>query len=82
MTLTNEALAAAVLNDICTRDELESILRSRKIGLYGRLRKEEMAQVVAGHNASELLNTERKRQLDYRARRRHNKTRNQTTTHD
>lgn len=82
MTLTNEALAAAVLNECFTRDELETVLRNRSIGLYGRLRKEEMAQVVAGHNASELLNTERKRQLDYRARRRHNNNRNQTTTHD
>lgn len=71
-TLTPEVaapLAAAVLNSICTRDELEDILRKRKVGLYGRLRKWEMARAVAGDNPQEVFAADQQRQKDYRIRR-------------
>lgn len=66
-TLTNPIAAeqaAAVLNQICTKDDLRAILQNRSIGLYGRLRKAEMALVVAGDE--EPLTFDQERQKNYR----------------
>ena len=64
--LVTEEQAALVLNQILLRDELEEIMRKRKCGHYGRLRKREMANFVAGCNAEEVVELERQRQLQYR----------------
>ena len=59
-------LAAQVLNQICTKDDLRSILQRRKVGLYGRLRKAEMARAVAGDEPEEVLALDQARQKNYR----------------
>ena len=81
-TLTEETsvsslLAAQVLDHICTRDELEDILRRRGVGLYGRLRKWEMARAVAGDEPEEVFAADQIRQKVYRT----NRQRNQQQQH-
>lgn len=68
-TIQPDPQAAQILNTICTRDELEDIIRKRGFGFYGRLLKWEMAQVVAGVSPQEFFNTERARQQRYLANR-------------
>lgn len=64
--LTTQEQAALVLNSFLLRDELEDIMRRRNCGHYGRLRKREMADYVAGNNAADVIELERQRQLTYR----------------
>lgn len=68
----NDLAQAAVLEFLTenlTREDLEDILRNRKVGFYGRLLKKEMAKAVAGLNPDEVYELDRQRQSDYRARR-------------
>ena len=67
-TLAQQAVIE-FLNENLTREDLEDILRNRKIGWYGRLRKHEMAQAIAGVHAQEVFDTERERNRTYRQRR-------------
>jgi hypothetical protein len=68
-TLVASQQAAQVLNQICSKDELRAILQNRNIGLYGRLRKAEMARVVAGDEPAEVLACDQVRQKNYRTQR-------------
>ena len=64
--ISTEEQAALVLNQILLRDELEDIMRKRKCGHYGRLRKREMADFIAGNNSDQVIQLEKERQLKYR----------------
>lgn len=86
MSEVNEIAQQAVisfLNEQLTCEDLQGILRNRKVGLYGRLRKAEMAQAVAGVDADEVFLRDRNRQRAYRDKRQATmNTDNQSTNHD
>ena len=69
---TTEEKIASVLHDILTQRELKVIMSNRGVGQYGRLRKDEMANCVAGVRSEEIRDRDRDRVRVYKQTKKNN----------